>query len=401
MSRRFASAALALVGSQAIYNGGLFVQFIFIVRWFDDIGQGSYSYALGLASLFEVGVHWGSQHLVNREAADRFDDLKTRLPGLFSASLLTILIIAAVIAGIEGWTLAVIAGGALLRAGAMLLGAICIGRNRIAAPMTARVLSPVLGLMVMFVIVRPDPTLPGLALATVAATIGYAGPLLLAARRLGLPAPAMPSQWWPAWCRLAGEIWPYLLLFFVGQLLFRTDGALLKWLGDEALVAHYMRAFKWIEGLFFLPHVVASAAIPALIAAGRTSGTRAQGQTLTRIALILGGSLTLVAMSLNVIGPSVLHMMLGDAVAQSSSLFVSLVWSLPIHGLGIYLAAALVTLKRERQLLTVVLIASAGGIAAKVVGFHLGGTQAFVGGLYLGLLIHALGCAWCLRFRSQ
>jgi O-antigen/teichoic acid export membrane protein len=396
MSRRLATSTLFLVGSQAMYNGGLAVEFALIVSWFDDTSQGSYSIALGLASLFEVGVHWGSQHLVNREAAARFDTLKERLPSLFAASLLTILCVGTAITGVYGWPMAVIAVAALTRAGAMLLGAICIGRGEILAPVTARILSPVLALGVMLVWVRNDPTLVGLALVTVAATLGYAGPVWVATQKLGLRGPARPSRWISGWRQLAGDVWPYLVLFFFGQLLFRSDSVLLKWLADEAHVAHYMRAFKWIEGLFFLPHVVASAAIPALVAAGDSDDPKAQKRTLLQVAVVLGCALSLVAVGLHLLGPAILSLFLGEAVADSRALFVTLVWVVPIHGLGIYLAAALVTRRQERALLGIVVVASLCGLTAKVIGFALMGTTAFVWGLYLGLLVHVLGCAWCL-----
>lgn len=396
MSRRLATSTLTLVGSQAIYNGGLAVEFALIVNWFGDTAQGSYSIALGLASLFEVGVHWGSQHLVNREAAARFDTLKARLPALFAASLLTIGCVAVAITGVYGWPMAVIATAALMRAGAMLVGAICIGRGHLLAPVIARILSPLLALGVMVFWVRHDPTLAGLALATVAATVGYAGPMWLAARHLGLHGPAGPSRWLAGWRQLAGDVWPYLVLFFFGQLLFRSDSVLLKVLSDETVVAHYMRAFKWIEGLFFLPHVVASVAIPALVAAGRSGDPRAQGRTLLQIALVLVCGLSLVAVALRLVGPAILHMVLGEAVADASTLFGTLVWIVPIHGLGIYLAAALVTRRQERTLLVVVIVASLSSLAAKAIGFSLFGTGAFVWGLYFGLLLHAVGCAWCL-----
>jgi O-antigen/teichoic acid export membrane protein len=395
MSRRLATSTLGLVGSQALYNGGLAIEFVLIVNWFGDIGQGSYSYALALAGLFEVGVHWGSQHLVNRDAAARFEDLKERLPGLFAASILTIACVVVAIDALHGPALATIAGAALVRAGAMLLGAICIGRGNIVAPAVARILSPLLALLVMWFVVRPDPTLPKLALATVAATIGYAGPLWIAVRRLGLPRPAGPSDWWPAWRKLAGILWPYLLLFFLSQLLFRVDGAVLKWLADEVLVARYMRAFKWIEGLFFLPHVVASAAIPVLVAASQNK-EQSQGRILLQVAIVLALGLTVVSGALLVVAPPILELLLGAGFAESKPLFEALVWTLPVHGLGIYLAAALITQRLERSLLSVVVIAAMVGISAKLVGYSLGGPPLFIGGLYLGLIVHTLGCAWCL-----
>ena len=146
MSPRLATSTLILVASQAIYNGGMAVEVILMRRWFGDCEMINYFYVLSLVSLFEVGVHWGSQYMVNREAVARFADLNTRLPGLFAASLLTILFVFLLVAGLEGPVLAVIGCSALVRAASTLLGAICIGRGHIAPPAAARVLSSLAGL---------------------------------------------------------------------------------------------------------------------------------------------------------------------------------------------------------------------------------------------------------------
>ncbi len=396
MSPRLATSTLILVASQAVYNGGMAVEVILLRRWFGDYELGSYFYALGLASLFEVGVHWGSQYMVNREAVARFDDLNSRLPGLFAASLLTILFVLLLLTGMRGPALAVIACSALVRAASTLLGAICIGRGRIGPPATARILSSLTGLGGLLLFVRPEPTMTRLAVVIGLATLAYVAPLVVASHRLGVRLVTRPAAWPAIWRQLAVRLWPFLLLFFCGQLLYRVDPVVLTWMGSEALVARYGMAFKWIEGLFFLPYVVASAAIPALVKAARDLRPAAANRTLLRVAgALLAGTFS-VSLGLLFVGEPLLLWLMGTSFEPSVPLFRVFAWLLPIHSLGVFFSAALVAHGCERRLLLITAVAAALGLAIKVPGFAVGGIDLFSVGVYAGLIVHALGCALLL-----
>ena len=130
-SSRPASAALILIVTQAVYNGGLAIEVILLGRWLGEVSLAEYFVAPSLAALFEVGVHFGSQHLLNREASVRYDALRRLLPTLLVAAATTLLVALGVIGVLRGWIIAVIAGGTLIRAIAALLGAIFIGRGDI------------------------------------------------------------------------------------------------------------------------------------------------------------------------------------------------------------------------------------------------------------------------------
>ncbi len=392
MSPRLATSTLILVASQAIYNGGMAVEVILMRRWFGDCEMINYFYVLSLVSLFEVGVHWGSQYMVNREAVARFADLNTRLPGLFAASLLTILFVFLLVAGLEGPVLAVIGCSALVRAASTLLGAICIGRGHIAPPATARVLSSLAGLGGLLVFVRPEPTLARLAVVIGVATLAYVAPLVIASYRLGVHLMTRPALWPAIWRQLADQLWPYLLLFFCGQLLYRVDPSLLKWMNAEVMVADYVMAFKWIEGLFFLPYVVASAAIPTLVKAARDIGPTAANQTLIRVAVSLTAGTFAVSVGLLYVGEPLLLWLIGPKFEPSVPLFRMFAWLLPVHSLGVFFSAALVAHGCERRLLIVTGVAAALGLAVKVPGFVIGGIDVFSVGVYAGLMFHALGC---------
>ena len=60
---------LALVISQAFFNGALAIEVMWLGRWLDRGDLGLYFYALSLGSLLEAGVHWGAQHYLARQAA--------------------------------------------------------------------------------------------------------------------------------------------------------------------------------------------------------------------------------------------------------------------------------------------------------------------------------------------
>lgn len=363
-------------------------------RWFESMDF--YFYALSLASWFEVGVHWGSQYMVNREAAARFDRLNARLPGLFAASTLTLLFVFALITGLESVVVAIIGCSALARAASTLLGAICIGRGHILAPTVARILAAVVGLGGMVLWVRPEPTKERLALVIGAATIAYVAPLVVGSLRLGVRLVGAPAAWPAIWRQLATGLWPFFLLFFCGQLFYRVDPSLLEWMGPEGLVTRYGLAFKWIEGLFFLPYVVASAAIPALIRSARDGGRAAANRTLVRFAVALTAGTLATSVALLVVGQPLLLWLMGDGFAPSVPLFRWFAWLLPIHSLGVFFSAALVAQGREKLLLAITAATAMIGFLIKVPGFALVGIDAFSVGVYAGLSLHAVACAVAL-----
>lgn len=372
------------------------VEVILMGNWFSQGQLGLYFYAIGLASLFEVGVHWGGQYMVNREAAARFDELNARLPALFASTVGTVVAVAAVVTSVHGVALAVFAGGALLRAASTLLGAICIGRGRIVPPALARVFSAAIGVGGLLLIVRPDPTLPRLAIVIALATLGYMLPLVVASHRLGVRLLRSPATLPALWRDLAGQLWPFLLLFFCGQLFYRVDASLLKWLADADLVGRYGLAFKWIEGLFFLPYVVASAAIPALVRASREQGTDAAHRMILRVAGALSLGTLAVTVGLLVVGEPLLLWLVGANFEASVPLYRVFAWLLPIHSLGVFFAAALVTQHRERRVLLICAIAATIGLSIKIPGFVISGIDGFSIGVFAGVIVHTLGCGWSL-----
>jgi len=396
VSPRLTTSTLILVASQAIYNGGMAIEVVLMLRWFESLQIDAYFYALSLASVFEVGVHWGSQHMVNREATARFEELNQRLPGLFTASLLTVLFVFLLIAGIEGPVLAVIACCALIRAGSTLLGAICIGRGHIGPPALARLLASGTGLLGLLLFVQPNPSLGRLAIVIGSATLAYVLPLVIASRRIGVRLTTKSAQLPLIWRQLAVRLWPFLFLFFCGQFLYRVDPAILTWIGDEGLVTRYSAAFKWVEGLFFLAYVVASATIPALVKATQGPSVESANRTLLQVAATLTAGTLCVAVALLFVGEPLLLWMVGINFAPSVPLFRVFAWLLPIHSLGVFLSAALVAFGCERRLLTITALAAAVGLAIKVPGFALYGIDLFVVGVFSGLIFHVLACAVAL-----
>jgi O-antigen/teichoic acid export membrane protein len=386
---RLATSTLILVASQAAYNGRIAVEQILMGRWFSDDGLAPYFVAIGLAGLFEVGVHWGGQHMVNREAAARFEHLNERLGGLFASSLLTTVLVFLGIAATKGPALGVIAACVLLRAGSTLLGGICIGRGHIGPPTTARLLAAAVGIGGFLVIVRPDPTLERLAIALGIATVAYVTPLVIGSLRLGVHLVSPPSAWLPVWRDLAGRLWPFFLLFFCGQLLYRVDAPLLERLTDVATVGRFSYAFKWIEGFFFLPYVVASAAIPVLVRAARDEGADTARRILGRVAGLLAGGTLVITLALLVAGEPLLAWLVGETFVDSAPLFRLFVWLLPVHSLGILFVAGLVRQGSERVALGITLAAALAGVGGKLAGFAVAGIDGFSAGLFVGVILQA------------
>lgn len=386
--------------SQAAYNGGLAVEVLFLGRWLDAVSLGLYFYALSLASLIEVGVHWGAQHYVNREAAGRFDELRARLPALLALSCATVAIAAAAIGWRLGWALGAVAGAALVRSGAAMVGAVYIGRGRIWVPALGRLASPVVALPGLWLTVRHDARLESVSLVLLAATAAYAAPMALAGRSLGLGLPSAGS-WRLLWRQWSTRLWPFVVLFFLGQLLYRVDGALVQWIVGETAVARYGLAFKWVEGFFFVPAVVASVAIPALV--GR--GPRQAASTLGTYTAALLLTLAAISAMLLIAGQPLLELLLGPAFTDSAPLFRMLVWALPFQGLGVLFGAALIAVHRERGLLVLTAVLAVAGTAAKSVALARWGLPGFAWTLMALLALHAAGAgallARALRWRHD
>ena len=372
-SKKAVSSTVILVIGQAYYNGALALEVLLLTRWLIGERLGVYFYALSLASLLEVFVHWGAQHFVNREAAVRFDvGARELLPGLLRSAAFSTVIITASLALLFGWPLALIAAAGLIRAAAGMLSAIFIGRSDIWPPVIGRVASQSVLLLGLWLFVRQRPDLIVLSAVLVAAAALYAAVQLVSLRRIQLTIGTSSGSSGSATGAVARRILPFVLLFALGQLYYRADAVIIKWLAGVEAVSVQMLAFKWVEGFFFAPAVVAAAAIPVLLQAG-DGVVRA----LRTYAVALGGGLSVASLALLFIGEPVLVIALGSSFEPSVPLFRMLVWALPLQGLGFFFAAALVAFEREAALLLLTAIIAPLGVALRVTGLEADGLRGF------------------------
>ena len=382
-----------LLASQAFFNGVLAFEVILLGRWFDSTLLGFYFFSLSLGSILEVFVHWGGQHYVNREAAA---DLTARqnLPLFLRLSCAAQIIIAAALMANFGWPQALIAMGLMMRSGAFLVGAIFVGRRRVVIPVLGRVSSQLLLLAGLLAIVRFNPSLE--SLSAVEAGIGF---LHLLAMLLLLPKIGYAIRGGDSWgtvvCKganLARAVWPFTLLFFLGQLIYRGDAVLLAYLVDIDSVARLMLAFKWIEGTFFIAAVVSSASMPLLVESVST-GFR---WLVLKMGLLLAAGLSIVAVVMLWIGIPILEYALGPAFYHSRPFFRLLVWCIPLQGLGFFLATTLVALKRERALLVLSGTTVSIGFFSKCIATWLWDTWGFALAIVGHLALYLAGCGLLL-----
>ena len=269
--------------------------------------------------------------------------------------------------------------------------------GRIAAPAAARVLSAAVGVGGLWLYVQPEPTLARLAVVITLATVGYVLPLVVGSSALGVRLLTVPARWLSIWRDLARQLWPFMLLFSCSQLLFRVDPSLLEWMGGEpGLLTRYGLAFKWVEGLFFLPYVVASAAIPALVAAARDLGHAAAHRILLRVAAALAAGTIATSAGLLVVGEPVLVLLVGANFEPSIPLYRVFCWLLPIHSLGVFFAAGLIAQGAERRVLAITVLAAIVGLAVKIIGFTTVGVDLFAAGVFAGVVVHVFGCGLSL-----
>ncbi len=386
-----------LVASQAFFNGVLAVEVILLGRWFDSTLLGFYFFSLSLGSILEVFVHWGAQHYVNREAASDLT-AKQHLPLFLRFSCAAQILIAAVLMTNFGWPQALIAAGLMMRSGAFLVGAIFVGRRRVVIPILGRVSSQLLLLLCLLTIVRSGPSLESLSL--VEAGVGF---LHLLAMLLLLPKIGYTIREGDTWGAmvskggmLARAVWPFTLLFFLGQLIYRGDAVLLAYLVEIDSVAKLMLAFKWIEGMFFVAAVVSSATIPLLV----ESASARIRELVLKIGLMLCAGLSLLALGMLWIGIPFLEYALGQTFFHSRPFFRLLVWCIPLQGLGFFFATTLVALNRERPLLVLSGITILIGFVSKCLATWLWDIWGFAFAI-LGHLALYLAGTGMLLFRER
>ena len=394
-SKKAVTSTVILVIGQAYYNGALAVEVLLLTRWLIGERLGVYFYALSLASLLEVFVHWGAQHFVNREAAVRFDvGARELLPGLLRSAAVSTVIFTAALALVFDWPLALIAAAGLIRAAGGMLSAIFIGRSDIWPPVIGRVASQSVLLLGLWLFVRQRPDLIVLSAVLVVAAALYVAVQLASLRRIQLTIGASSGRAGStATGAVAKRILPFVALFALGQLYYRADAVIIKWLVGVEAVSVQMLAFKWVEGFFFVPAVVAAAAIPVLLRAG--DGVVRALRTYT---VALGAGLSVVSLALLFLGEPLLVIALGSSFQPSVPLFRMLVWALPLQGLGFFFAAALVAFDREAVLLSWTAIIAPLGVALRVAGLEADGLHGFSVAV-LGTLAAYTACTGALLLR--
>ena len=391
---------LALVISQAFFNGALAIEVMWLGRWLDRGDLGLYFYALSLGSLLEAGVHWGAQHYLARQAAIAPGKLRRELSLLATGMVCFLSLSGAVLGLAVDLYLALIATAVMMRAGAGALSAVFVGRRRVGPPIVGRLLAQILLLSGLWLAVRPQAGLAVLSPLLFAVAAVYMLVLVAALSRLALPRERdTGSADGPAsWRHLGGRLWPFLLLFFLGQGLYRADAALLKWTAGVDAVSTMLLAFKWVEGLFFAPAVVASVAIPYLLEAHSRGRL---GVLLPRYVAVLLVGLCGASLLLLLAGAPFLDWVLGDRFVASRPYYDLLVWALPLQGLGFFFSTVLVAFGHERLLLLVTAATAGGGLLAKVVALHLWDLHGYATVLLAVLLAHALATGVALRVRLR
>ena len=241
---------------------------------------------------------------------------------------------------------------------------------------------------------RIDPSLE--SLAVVEAGLGF---LHLLAMLLCLPKIGYTIREGDTWGAMLGKggmlartVWPFTLLFFLGQLIYRGDAVLLAHLLEIDAVAKLMLAFKWIEGMFFLAAVVSSASIPLLV----ESAPARIRELVLKIGLLLSAGLSILAVVMLWVGMPILELALGTSFFPSRPFFRLLVWCIPLQGLGFFFATTLVALNRERPLLVLSGITVVIGFVSKCLATWLWDIWGFAAAILCHLALYLAGTGMLL-----
>ena len=380
-------STVLLVASQAFFNGALAVEVMWLGSWLEREALGLYFYALSLGSLLEVGIHWGAQHYLTREVADRLEQARRLLPPFLSLALLVLCAGIAVVTLLVDWPVGLIAGSVMVRSGAAMVGGMFIGRRDVLPPVIGRFSAQILRLVCLWAFVRSGPTLPVLSglLFGVSSFYLLTQLICLSRIRFSLLRHNHPRRWLESWRYLGRQLLPFVLLFILNQFHYRADAILLKWLVGVEAVSVVMLGFKWIEGVFFIPAVVSTMAIPYLLE------VKDQPQRLMRLVrryvLALAAGLSGIAVVLLFAGPPLLEFAIGARFTPSLPYYYPLVWCIPLQGVGFFFSTCLVALQQEKKLLLLTGATAAFGLLAKLSALTLS-LHDYVWALLASLMLH-------------
>lgn len=322
----------------------------------DILGQeqfGRIEYFLEMAIIFSVLIDFGLEQTVTREIARRRERLQEYLYSLltfrFAASLFSAVVMTVVmriLAKPEHTWMLLLASLTYLIAviNIMLIRAVVRSFELMTYEGVANIVEKIVHIGLAILALYWFPSLPVIVLCyTAGALASLAIFVYVIVSRFGIQRTAYTIQDWIEWQKLA---FPIGLSAACILLLHREDTAMVNWICGDAETGLYRAPYRFLEGLFLFPQVIAVSAYPVF------SKLFHEGRSFDQSAALLLRGLLLISLPIAVGGTCVA----GDAMlwltpklgAAGGAVFKLLLWSLPFIYANFLLGTILNATDRQR-----------------------------------------------------
>ncbi len=333
------------------------LRLVYTVLAINILGQeqfGRIEYFVEMAVIFTVLLDFGLEQTLTREIARRKERLKLELSSIIGYRIIATIAGAFCMIGL----LTAIAQpehsmGLILAAGVyfcvvsmlMVVKAICRSYEFMAAEGVANFLDKFAHISAAIVLLLVYPHLPLLMLCySLGSVLSLLFLSFLLYRHIQLKSRVISLATGWSWQKLA---FPIGLSAACVLLLHRQDTAMVNWIYGDAETGLYRAPYRFLEGLFLVPQVIAVAAYPVF------SKLFHQNEPFQQTASVLVRGLLIMSLPMAVGGTVIGHAIMDWAApglgVMGGNVFVVLVWSLPFIYLNFLLGAILNATDRQKK----------------------------------------------------
>ncbi|MDP8244261.1 MAG: flippase [Candidatus Hinthialibacter antarcticus] len=333
------------------------LRLVYTLMAINILGQeqfGRIEYFVEMAVIFTVLLDFGLEQTLTREIARRKERLKTELPSIIGYRIAATIAGAFVMIGF----LVVIAKpehslGIILAAGVyfcvvsmiMVVKAISRSFELMAAEGIANFLDKFAHISAAIVLLLVYPNLPLLLLCySLGSLVSLLFFAVLLYRRVHLESRIVSLGTGWSWQKLA---FPIGLSAACVLLLHRQDTAMVNWICGDAETGLYRAPYRFLEGLFLVPQVIAVSAYPVFSKLfhqnhpfEQTASVLMRGLLIMSLPMAIGGT---------IIGHDIMLWAAPELGRMGGDVFVVLVWSLPFIYLNFLLGAILNATDRQSK----------------------------------------------------
>ncbi|MBZ0256136.1 flippase [bacterium] len=315
---------------------------------------GRIEYFVEMAVIFTVLIDFGLEQTLTREIARRKERLKLELASIIGYRIAATIFGAFVMIGFlvliakpeHSWGI-ILAAGVYFCVVSLIMVVKAISRSYelMAAEGIANFLDKFAHIGAAIVLLLVYPNLPLLMLCYSlgsTASLIYLSVLLYKRIQLKSRVVSLGTGW--AWQKLA---YPIGLSAACVLLLHRQDTAMVNWICGDAETGLYRAPYRFLEGLFLVPQVIAVSAYPVF------SKLFHQGKPFEKTASVLMRGLLIMSLPIavggTIVGHDIMHWAAPELGQSGGDVFTVLVWSLPFIYLNFLFGAILNATDRQNR----------------------------------------------------